>query len=70
MRRYRLQHVGVVPIVLFPGTTVIQCVAPGSTAVVVPVGAAMVIPTDAFVGQKMGSGLIWTGMGWLWFPRG
>jgi len=67
MGRHRLQQATIVPIVLFPGTTVVH---PGTIKRIVTTGDDMAVIVNGVVVQVRGGGLVWTGMGWLWFPRG
>jgi len=69
MGRHRLQQATIVPIVLFPGTTVVQYLA-GNIKRIVTAGDDMAVMVNGVVAQVRGGGLVWTGMGWLWFPRG
>ena len=67
MGSHRLQQATIVPLILFPGTTVVQYLA-GNIKRIVKTGDDMAVMANGVVVQVRG--LVWTGMGWLWFPRG
>ena len=67
---YCPQQAPIVPIVIFPGTTVIQHVTRGNTKLIATIGDDMAIMARGVVVQIRGGGFVRTAMGWLWFPGG